>query len=243
MITKTKILIGILVVIIFVIGGFFFYIFANNEVFADEPSIPYSYQKIVGNDQYVFVMLTEYSDPLISSAGKQYFSSGLYTNDGSNVPIWTIDWYAPIVYVSSDGEHLARIGCCPSLKNSNKPDIQELAVAFYENGKLLKRYPISDLINNPSGLPKSVSHFQWDKDVSFDDTLSELTIITTEDNKYVFNVKSGEMITGEASPITSFAPEDIKENIIIYFLASLLVLGGIVVIIVMLRKRKAEKTN
>lgn len=231
--------------ILLIICSLSFLIFANNVAFADKPRMPYSYQNVVGNVQYVFVMLAEYSEPLISSAGKQYSSSGLYKNDGSNIPIWTVDWYAFTVYVSSDGEHLVRMGPWPSLKDGRRPDIQELAVAFYKNGKLLKRYPISDLINNPSNLPQSVSHFQWEKEVSFDDTLNELTIITTEDNKYVFDVKFGEIITEVVSPITSSAPEDTKENIIIRFLVPLLVLGGasIVAIVVWLWRRKAKKTN
>ena len=222
---------------------FCFLLFTNNEVFADQPPRANSYQNVVGNGQYIFVMLVEYLEPLISSSGKQYPSSGLYMNDGSNSPIWTVDWFAFTVYVSSDGQHLARMGPWPGLKKGREPDVQELAVAFYENGRLLKRYSIADLIDDPKNLRQSVSHFQWEKDVSFDDTLSELTIITTEDNKYVFDVKSGKMITDGTPPIASFAPEDTKENIIVYFLVSLLVLAGIMVIVVMLRKGKAGKTN
>lgn len=29
--------------------------------------------------------------------------SGLYINDGSEAPLWKIDWYAPVVEVASDG--------------------------------------------------------------------------------------------------------------------------------------------
>lgn len=115
--------------------------FANHKVFADEPAMPSSYQKIVSNNKYIFIMLA--SEPLMSSAGLRYHSSGLYKNNGSNRPIWTVDWYASTVYVSSDGKHLAKMGEWPSLNDKGIPDTQQLAVAFYENGELVKHYPIS----------------------------------------------------------------------------------------------------
>ncbi len=204
--------------------------------------MPNSYQDIVGNDQYVFVMLVENSESLISSSGEQYPSSGLYRNDGSNNPLWTVDWFAFTVYVSSDGQHIARMGPWPSLKGKREPDVQELAVAFYENGELLKRYIISDLISKPKSLPSSVSHFEWKKDVSFDDTLERLTIITTEENKYVFDIKSGEMVM-EAMSTTDSTTENIGESTV-RFLIPLLVLGGIglaIIVVVLLWRKSVRK--
>ncbi|MFQ5932993.1 MAG: hypothetical protein ACE5MM_11350, partial [Nitrospiraceae bacterium] len=40
---------------------------------------------------------------LKSKAGLDYPASGLYHNDGSTTQLWTVDWYAHNVDVSSDG--------------------------------------------------------------------------------------------------------------------------------------------
>ena len=170
-----------------------------NEVFADTPPYYHSYQRVVGDGKYVFVMLYEHSAPLMSSPGKQYPSSGMYLADGSNVPIWTVDWYELDVFVSSDGEHLVRIGPWPLLAGGESDpsklttNLQQLAVAFYERGKLLKKYAIADLIKNTDRLQQSLSHFQWQKDIFFDETLDKLTIVTLDDQKYIFDVKTGDL--------------------------------------------------
>ena len=39
-----------------------------------------------------------------------YPCSGLYRNDGSDKPIWTVNWYALRVFVHPDGKHLVRMG-------------------------------------------------------------------------------------------------------------------------------------
>ena len=158
---------------------------AVNEVFATLPPFE-SYQRVVGDGKYVFVMLYEHSAPLMSSSGKQYPSSGMYLADGSNVPIWTVDgyWFAGGLFISSDGDHLVRAGILAP----------ETAVEFYEQGKLLKRYTVADLVKDAERLPpRSTSHIKWEKNISFDETLDKLTIVTIDEQKYVFDVKTGNL--------------------------------------------------
>lgn len=170
------------------------YLIFLGKAFADMPIMPYSYKIEVGGGKYVFIMLAEHSKPLSTSTGKQYASSGLYLNDGSDNPIWTIDWYALKIYISSDSKHLVRMGEWPSLGKWRMPNVQQLAVAFYENGRLLKQYYIADLISRPLFLPRSVSHFTWKKKELFNDGQGRLTIVTEENTEYVFDIKSGELI-------------------------------------------------
>ena len=40
---------------------------------------------------------------------RKYTFSGLYRNNGSIEPLWTVDWYASSVIVASDGSHLIRL--------------------------------------------------------------------------------------------------------------------------------------
>jgi len=152
----------------------------------------------VGDGKYIFIMLADkqYDNKLlVSSKGKEYPFSGLYRNDGSIIPIWTVDWYAYRVYISLDGSHLVRMGGPPILQNYDKPDLKQLAIAFYLNGELTKEYLISDLIKYPERLHKSIFHFEWRLNVLFDDKLGQLTIDTYDGQQYVFDVKSGEVIT------------------------------------------------
>ncbi|MCX5704046.1 MAG: hypothetical protein NT066_06125 [Candidatus Omnitrophica bacterium] len=167
-----------------------------NEVLADSIPSPYHYKNVTGDGRYVFVMIVDDLpfDRPSSSTGKRYPVSGLYHNDGSISPIWKIDWYAFEVYVSTDGRHIARIGDWPNLKDKGEPNLEDLALAFYGDGKLIKQYLISDLVRNSDRLPRSLSHFYWKKNIVFDDAHDRLNIVTFDEQKYIFDVKSGEII-------------------------------------------------
>jgi hypothetical protein len=153
----------------------------------------YSYKKEVGNGQYVFIMLAvkgapllEPDQPPVSPSGTVYPASGLYRNNGSVAPLWTVDWYdhEEDIYVFADGQHLIRRGPWAS-------NMSDLALAFYENGKLLQSYSIADLVEDESRLPHSVSHFKWAADISFNDSRNQLIVETYDGQRYVFEVKPG----------------------------------------------------
>jgi hypothetical protein len=162
-------------------------------VLADSPlPPPKSYSKIVGKGQYIFIMLADSQKETISSSGKPYLYSGLYRNDGSTKPLWTVKWYKYGVIISSDGKYLITLG------SNLMRDGNDEALAFYENGKLLKRYTVSELILSTRIMPPTASHFLWRKDstLKFDDKKGELSINTYYFNKYVFNVRTGEIVGG-----------------------------------------------
>src|SRR4051794_40464122 len=74
--------------------------------FADSPAPPTSYKKLTPDQKYVFVMLSPFApdreagrliEPYASDVRtirETYPNSGLYPNDGSTTPLWTVDWYA-----------------------------------------------------------------------------------------------------------------------------------------------------
>jgi hypothetical protein len=49
----------------------------------------------------------------------KYPCSGLYRNNGSSTPIWTVDWYSYSFYLFPDGEHLVRRGPWNSIEDKN----------------------------------------------------------------------------------------------------------------------------
>ena len=81
------------------------------QAFADSPAPPRDYRTVTENQKYVFVMLAPAGwSQQDSGIRKTYTQSGLYKNDGSTTPFWTVDWYANLVFPASDGEYLIRMG-------------------------------------------------------------------------------------------------------------------------------------
>jgi len=173
---------------------------------ADEEAAPADYSKVSQDGQYIFVMFdldkewySAYAkDPMLR---KKYPQAGLYKNDDSSTPLWTVDWYSDShgVYLSSDAKHLVRIGPWPRVwaaKDMEKggPALKQPALAFYKEGKLLKSYTIDNLIKNPKEMPTSVSHFQWRDKISFGEIEKKLVVNTTDGQRYVFDVTSGEVV-------------------------------------------------
>ena len=113
-----------------------------------------------------------------------YSQSGLYQNNGSTNPLWTVDWYAYDVKPLSDAVHLVRPG--PWASAYNDP-----AVSFYKNGSLLRTHTVNELVADPKSLPHSVSHFEWRKETKLDDDKKRYRIVTLSGERYRFNVTTG----------------------------------------------------
>lgn len=119
---------------------------------------------------------------------KAYKASGLYENNNSTKPIWTVDWYSFKVYLTSDGKYLVRTGPWASKETDE-------AFSFLRDGKLTKSYQVDDLIRYTSALPHSVSHFQWEKESQLNNSTNSFEVITLEDGRFVFNLENGEIIS------------------------------------------------
>ena len=128
-----------------------------------------------------------------------YDHSGLYLNDGSTSPLWTVDWYATEVYVSSDSQYCVRIGPWPTYETDRDFEkdgraLGQLAVAFYRGGKKVRDYDISQLIHDPKKLPRGRSHFQWRERIWLDESALQLNVITHDEQKIVFDLKTGKVV-------------------------------------------------
>ncbi len=123
---------------------------------ADSEMPPRDYMTETENGQYIFVMLApeQWERYGKKEIRKTYPRSGLYKNDGSTTPLWTVDWYSHHVFPSSDGRHLVEMGPWAS-------ETYQLAVAFHKDGKRIKAYAIKDLVLDTSKLKHTVSHFFW----------------------------------------------------------------------------------
>jgi hypothetical protein len=184
--------------------------------FADQERSPESYKIVTANGKYVFIMHPDKSglrDGRDKALLKEYPQTGLYTNDQRKTLLWSVDWYASRVYVSSDGKHLIRVGPWPQgspllppkkfdaaeilIKVHNKEPIgptadkealSQLAIAFYDRGTLIKSYSIGDLIRKPAELPVSVSHFEWCKKGSYNDKNGQINLTTYDGQNFMFDL-------------------------------------------------------
>lgn len=167
---------------------------------ADSLARPYSYASPSEDGKFVFVMIAPvqveqdgvYSDDedrrRAQLVRKKYALSGQYLNDGSTTPLWTVDWYAFNVYVASDGVHLVREG--PWALGAG-----DEALTFFANGKQLKSYEVNDILDFVWFLPHTVSHFIWKRDIKLDDYNNVLNVTTLHRDKYVFDLKTGEIVS------------------------------------------------
>jgi hypothetical protein len=190
----------------------------SSPVRADSPVDPWTYTVVSPGGKYLFVMLS----PLLAEdelrrnpngAGNEirrtHSQSGLYRNDGSTVPLWTVDWYAFGVKVASDGVHLIRPGPWTDTGPRGSPLTPALngeAISFFANGQLLRTYRINELVDDPEQLQRSVSHVRWEKDGQFDDGRMEYTLTTLDGNRFVFDVRTGAIVSESRAPRLSRRP-------------------------------------
>jgi hypothetical protein len=163
---------------------------------ADEPVPQEDYIVEVGDGRYVFVMLVGESD-VVTEIRAKYKRSGLFEADDTENPLWMVDWYASEVDITPDGKHLVRWGPRPSIEGYD-----ELALAFHEDGDLLRSYRVSDLVAAPQELPRTMSHLAWRAESNFDAEKGILYLRTEHDEEYRFDVTTGDVIE-EREPINA----------------------------------------
>jgi hypothetical protein len=161
------------------------------QAFADSIAPPKDYKVVTENSEFVFIMLVPEQSvrwaTLNPDIRNTYSKSGLYRNDGSNTPLWTIDWYAYSVMPVSDGIHMIRSGPWAS-------SMDDLAFAFYRNGQELKSYKVKDQVKREWLLPRSVSHFTWRDKVEYQESKGNLYVSTLGvGHSYNFSITTGEI--------------------------------------------------
>lgn len=123
------------------------------------------------------------------------------TLDGDLKELWRTDgWYAFQGFLSNDGRYFVRMGPWASDQENHT----DLAVAFYDRGKLLKQYQVKDLIRRESMLEYSVSHYRWrpsqqSKPTGFTQVSGEeaFHLVMIDKTIYVFELSTGKIISTE----------------------------------------------
>ncbi|MDD5436516.1 MAG: hypothetical protein PHX20_03125 [Candidatus Omnitrophica bacterium] len=159
-----------------------------------------SYEQLSPNGKYVFVMLSKSPDAggRVDMLKSRYKHSGLYKVTNMKKSLWRVNWYSPSVHIASDGIHLVRVGRPYTAAINGKPDMAQLAIAFYENGSPAKKYLIKDLITKSSKLTKTKAGFEWQKRIAFDDASATIDVELVTGQTKTFDIKSGKMVSQKA---------------------------------------------
>lgn len=165
---------------------FIFFIISQKICFADKEAPNKNYAVKSPNGKYEIQMLPS------EAYGFSGEGTAFHIVNNTKEIIWKIDWFSKRVFLSDDGKHLIRFGPWAS----DIVNFSDLAIAFYEDGKLLKEYKVNELVKNPGTLQYSVSHYKWRYEdpslrFGFSEDNKTYTIITKDNLAYVFDVKTG----------------------------------------------------
>ncbi len=119
---------------------------------ADSPKPPFPFIVTAADGTFFFKML-----PGPSGAGLGIACRLL--QDGSSEELWrTEGWYSFEVFLSREATFLVAMG---PWNDGQEPKKEDLAVSFFHQGKLLKRYSTLDLVKDKSKVKASKSHYRW----------------------------------------------------------------------------------
>lgn len=177
--------------------------FRAGVAYADKVGPPSSYLAASRDKKFVLVMISPRADGEGAEAWDiraKYKRSGLYKNDGSTDPVWTVDEYFPRVRVSSDGVHfvgITEVQPLASAKPLVKENLQGQALTFFANGKAVRTYTVAELVDRPEKLRRSVSHYMWLDFAFVLEKEGQLELRTLDRNEFMFELKTGKILKKE----------------------------------------------
>lgn len=194
--------------------------FLTGPVFASYGEVAYGYTLETENKRFILVIHWRKPDGTLEKMKEleKYPANGLYRNDGSTEPLWTVDW-SNIALPLNDGRHAIRFGrggASPHTGYANE------SFAFLCDGKVLKSYAVQDLVEFPTLLPHSVcpGFAVWgapspSRKLQFalngnqlipmdfpapDENTHSILINTLHGDRFVFNYTTGEIVS-ERRPV------------------------------------------
>ena len=147
----------------------------------------------------------------------KYSRSGLYRNDGSSTPLWTVDWYSQSVAISSDGVNLS------SLNDGTVSGLSVEALTFYENGEEIRRYIVGDLVRSIKELSLGFEGYWWLEGFAFDDD-NTLVVTLVNKDRFSFDIRTGNIIRIERDPRKLYV------GFLVGIALLLLIIGGWIVV-------------
>jgi len=119
---------------------------------------------------------------------------GTARSKDSGQVLWTVDWFARKVYLLNDGRGLIRMG--PWARDW--AGLSDLALAFYQRGREVRRYLVRDLIRDRGRIIRTASHYFWQKPEAGQTVLSPdektVKLFLIDGGVRVFDTATGEMM-------------------------------------------------
>ena len=145
-------------------------------------------------------------------------------DDGDTNAIWTVNWYAHMADISSDGLTIVRHGPWPG-----QGEFDAEALSFISSNGVLRSYKIRDLVTFPQLLPQTVSHFAWLANARFDYTGFFYSVETLRGERYEFDC--------DGSMFKSFR----RDTIVAFFILGGTTAAGLAIALWSLVSRRSTK--
>jgi len=167
---------------------------------ADSEAAPFPWMTTSKNEQILFKMVPqkwhwEADDKKMVVDQEAFGVAYSIDKNGDFQELWRVEgWYAFGGEISDDGRYFVRYGPWAS----DCKEFTDLAIAFYDNGDLLKEYQVRDLIKNANSLEYSVSHYQWKaRDQSQPNGFNYrpyFHLVMIDKTAYRFNYETGDIV-------------------------------------------------
>ena len=138
------------------------------------------------------VMRPVIKNPYKNANGIPYPASGLYKNDESTTPLWTME------AIKQGDIHLGRGGNYMAVVTDlGQGMLTYPAIVFYYKGKAFKEYYYQELMSDPGKMMHFTDHgTYWMRKNTFDENSNRLSIITNSNDRLEFDITTGEIIKG-----------------------------------------------
>lgn len=119
---------------------------------------------------------------------------------GSETKLWEMRGHRRVVFLSDRPDYLVSVYQGETLL-SIKHSADEVMLAFYRRGELLRAVTLGEVIQHPAKLPRTVSHLRWAESLGLSDG-DRFRLLTAEGREYLFDVTTGRTLAaGPARPL------------------------------------------
>lgn len=211
----------------------FLLLVVSSSLSADSPAPPESFTKLSPDRKHILVILAPKPYDVSNSLSKKYPISGLYVNDSSVKPLWSLpsDFCCSRVDILSNAKNLISWNAWPA----DNGTFDQTVAWFFENGREIRNYKIRQLVDNPEHLRHSVSHYRWIDRTEVDDRLNRITLRTLNGQIIVFDGTTGEVISRART--SRYYRSFVTCEVILF-----LFLVGIVTTVVIIKKRRSKRS-
>lgn len=185
---------------------------------ADMPRLPVRYVTVSASGRCFFTMLPPQWKEQGEIAREPFGVAYELRDDGSLHELWRVEkLYAFRCFLSNDGRYLVAVNDWPA---STKVSKEDLALIFYDRGKLLRQFSTADLVKDKRKVRPSASHYEWfyqPKELEEEFPGPEAPVYCDPENTFVLTTVDGISYTfdatkGEIAATKIRTPREMKKH-------------------------------